>query len=61
MIANSFVSANCKASNCESSIFRSFAFGQESGSKTVTRVLCFEVELVIKLSKRKVICTQLMQ
>ena len=34
--ANSLVSANCKAWNCESSSSRSFADGQEAGLKTVT-------------------------
>ena len=36
MTANSLVSANCKALNCESSSSRSFADGQEAGSKTDT-------------------------
>ena len=41
MTANSLVSANCKALNCESSSSRSFADGQEAGFKTDTREPCW--------------------
>ena len=45
MTANSLVSANCKALNCDSSSSRSFADGQEAGSKTETLDPVFKREI----------------
>ena len=47
MTANSLVNANCKALNCDSSSSRSFADGQEAGSKTVTLVSVMNVKSLI--------------